>query len=710
MRKIALFLFFNLLILNLLFSQEHSEFMKDLQDEFVRAKAIHFSVSQQECIPLFNKIIEDAGLIFDKASEEDLQVLEAMVLDSHMFIGITYYNTGQLDSANAEFKMIVVKNPDYNPDASIISSTIINAFEKIRKENTAAVNITTNPEGAKIFIDTRLIGESPLKNKRINYGNYELRINKPNYGEIVRNIDVNKDVNIKEDLERTAASLEVRTCPPDVDVYLNDKFVGSTDSESYKPGNRSIYSGTDIISDPLIINEIPIGQVTVTFSSACYRTETREVYIESIDDYKIDEIFMLSQTGSIELIGDLSGARVYIDDQPYNMQMNLIENICYGDHIIRVVDIKGGIWTKKVKIDSSRRKFEEVVFKPTILWLGLYDRNGQSFESPNIEEFNKLLDRMQSYNIFFDDLRNDVRYAELYSLVMNGGSSEELREVLQSLHSKYNFDVIAFGILDPLSIDREFDVHFYHFSHHKPSVMRLATKETAFLYNFIINMDKDIVFTENWVGMELISNPSENNGLIVVKVYPGSPANSIGIENYDLIMSVDGNEINSAEEFREYLSTISIDDKIVLQISRLKGTVDMEIPVSVIPREYGYSRDLNYNLILAKIFFSLNKEKRPFFRDVYYLNMGLCYMHFGLYEKALKEGFSMISNYSNLGIMYGSPELYSGICSYNLGSIDRARALLSSAVLKEDSIFGDFPYYSVKNISNFYLFLIGAIQ
>ncbi len=690
--------------------QEINGITSAVMDEFARAKAVHFSVSQQECIPMFNKIIEDVNQIYEQIPDDEITALDAVIHDSHMYIGITHYNAGQIEDASREFRKIVLLNPDYMPDSSIISSTIINTFDKIRRESTASVNISTVPENAQVFIGSKAAGNTPVKDKRLIYGQYQLKIYKPNYAEIIRDIEVNKDISIKENLERISASLEVRTCPPDVEIYVEERPAGTTSSPGYIPANPYIYTETGTFSDPFIINEIPMGSVRITFSRMCYKTETREVYIESAEDYRIDDVVMQSSTGSIELVGDIAGARVYINDQPYSMQRNIIDNICLGEHIIKVVNDSGGVWTKKVRIDSNRRKFEEIIFKPTILWLGLYDRSGEKFISSNIEEFDRLLERMRNYNIFSDTLSNDPMYRSLFQSALAGDYGADTGDFLSMLHGKYNFDIIALGILDPLSIDREFDVYFYHFSHSRPSVIRLATKESAFMYNFIINMDKDISFTENWLGMDLISNPAGEQGLIVVRVYPGSPAESLGMENYDHILSVNGSAINQVQDFREFLAGMGIDEKVSLKISRHSKTMDAEIPVSLIPREYGYNRDMNYNLILANIYFNLRNEKRPFFKDIYYLNTGLCYMHFGLYEKALKEGFSMISSYSNLGIMHGSPELYSGICSYNIGSVDRARALFSGAVLKEESIFGDFPYYSVRNISNFYLFLIGAIQ
>lgn len=708
MKSFLIYIFLVIFVSQFIYSSNISDIISDLKDNYESARAIHFSVSQSECIPLFNDIIDKIESIIDDLEDDGIiNDLEKMLLDSHMFIGITYFNAGEEEEAISEFKKIISIDTNYSPDRSLISNTIINAFDNVRKENTALLAINTKPEGATVWLNDEIIGRTPLKDKRFSYGRYDLKIKKPNYEEIVMDLDLNRDIQLNEELNRIYSSIVLTTSPPGIDVYLNDSFIGTTESELFRVDHKYIYQETDIISETFSINEVPEGRVTVTLSGPCYKTVTRNYLIEYIDDFEVETIYMEKNIGSIEFIGDIHGARVYINNELYNIQRNIIENICYGEHLIKIVNPDAGVWTQNIKIDSERRIFAQIEYKPTILWLGLYDRSYNLLRDSSVQEFNSLLERLDNYNILFED----ISAHEHFGNIIRGSADDQVKiEDLQALHKDYNYDIIAFGIMDPLSIDREFDIYFYHYSHAKPFIDRLSIKESTYLYNFIINLDKNIIFAENWIGFDLISNSSPEGGLIVINVHSNSPAMGAGIEKYDLIMSVDDNRIETIEDFREYIADLSIDDKILLNIKRTERLMDIEVAVSMIPRDYGYQRNYNYNLILADLIFRLPNEKMEFFKDIYYLNIGLCYMHFGLYQRALNDGFGRINNFSNLGIMYGSPELYSGICSYNLGAVDRARSLFSSAALRSDSVFGDQPYYSVTNIANFYLFLLGIIQ
>lgn len=57
-------------------------------------------------------------------------------------------------------------------------------------------------------------------------------------------------------------------------------------------------------------------------------------------------------------------------------------------------------------------------------------------------------------------------------------------------------------------------------------------------------------------------------GVVVMEVYPSSPANSAGIEPGDVIMSINGELIKSENKALEIFTDAKVDDKLKLKIKR----------------------------------------------------------------------------------------------------------------------------------------------
>jgi len=74
---------------------------------------------------------------------------------------------------------------------------------------------------------------------------------------------------------------------------------------------------------------------------------------------------------------------------------------------------------------------------------------------------------------------------------------------------------------------------------------------------------------------------SSPSGVVVVEVVPGSPADSVGISNGDIIFQIDGEDVNSAEEFRLHVGeAIQTESVVVLLRDGESGKVGyLEIPI-----------------------------------------------------------------------------------------------------------------------------------
>ena len=70
-------------------------------------------------------------------------------------------------------------------------------------------------------------------------------------------------------------------------------------------------------------------------------------------------------------------------------------------------------------------------------------------------------------------------------------------------------------------------------------------------------------------------------GLLVVKVVPGSPADAVGIEAGDIIMKVNGNYIRSVSELKNYIEDAASRGYVDLEIMKRNRLVKIRVPIII---------------------------------------------------------------------------------------------------------------------------------
>ena len=88
------------------------------------------------------------------------------------------------------------------------------------------VNIDSNPQGAKLFINDEMRGTTPLK-LSLPPASYALKLEKATFNTLTTNIDVMKDNEVfKFDLTNQEGSVYITTIPDKAMVFVDETFVG----------------------------------------------------------------------------------------------------------------------------------------------------------------------------------------------------------------------------------------------------------------------------------------------------------------------------------------------------------------------------------------------------------------------------------------------------------------------------------------------------
>lgn len=109
---------------------------------------------------------------------------------------------------------------------------------------------------------------------------------------------------------------------------------------------------------------------------------------------------------------------------------------------------------------------------------------------------------------------------------------------------------------------------------------------TSTITSVLENLKNDIPVPKPYVGIYM-SELTEaglgalgiDNGIVITGVIEGSPAESAGLQPYDVILQIDGEDITSAEQIQELISSKQVGDKITMRILRDDQTANIGLTI-----------------------------------------------------------------------------------------------------------------------------------
>lgn len=174
------------------------------------------------------------------------------------------------------------------------------------------VNIDTNPQGAKLFINDEMRGTTPLK-LSLAPSSYTLKLEKATFNTLTTNIDVMKDNEVfKFDLTNQEDSVYITTIPDKAMVYIDETFVGLSNLK-YKRDLENVHRVK------VSLQGFRVQEKTIDFSR------------------ERDIIFNLEKSFyDLNIKTNPQGAVVYIDEI-YKGETPLTVQLPEGDHSLRLV-------------------------------------------------------------------------------------------------------------------------------------------------------------------------------------------------------------------------------------------------------------------------------------------------------------------------------------------------------------------------------------
>lgn len=294
--------------------------------------------------------IESATLIIRATPDE------ATIYIDDEKVGTGYVRTKVSVGAEHRYK---VKCEDYFPKegVEIFSTKTEKTLDVELEPNFGWITVTTNPEGADVYVDGKKVGVTPYVFEKIKRGNHKVEVKKERYATHVQMVTIqvgeqNDDLeNLTLEVEDVAyGKLSLYATPDGADITIDGVFKGKT---------------------PQTL-ELPAGKHEVELSITGYNPAVRTVFIEEMETEVINVV--LSKAREITVITDKDGDDVFIDGQHAGVSP-LKVNLDFGEHEVKAT--RGGK-SASTKIDVKQVGGEDVV-RLRLLGNETFTVNGVSF-------------------------------------------------------------------------------------------------------------------------------------------------------------------------------------------------------------------------------------------------------------------------------------------------------------------------------------------
>jgi len=668
---------------------------QELNRILARAESLFDSPDQSRAIPDLNEIVRrlegyvQTGQL--RPAWRDIYV-SALVMRGQILYGL-----GEFQKAEEDFKKILEANPDYRMDPMQVSPKIVADFDEVRGKAIGHLTVRSAPPVAEVKIDGQLLGVTPLVGKNLTRGEYRLTVSLLGYRDHEEIIVVEPGVLIDRDvnLEMNAGDCILFTSPAGVSVYLDGKLKGETSGEAPARDAEFIRKhGLDPkeASAPFIIPLVSLGQHKLTLSKRGWTTKAYTLNVHEGEN-KIAPVVLQPSRCSLVVKSTPSGASVFLDNEtnPLGETPLQARDVYTGDVKVRVVFDGKGTWSEVLDLKKDERVEVDCAPRPTCLFAGILD---PSQENPSLakELTDQWIESLRGFQRVNRILPGDVDYPDdvLFG-TRRFQDTASLRKGVLDLARGGEADLVLLGLLGASDGLSGPPLHIELLSVHHEGVDRTTfpANDPEAHRRWLNEVNQaDLRIRMPWLGAVVVDT-SILPGAHVAFVVPQGPAAEAGLSPGDAIVEVNGRQVVEVSGLLTLLDETQPGQTLSLRLKRDDKEVDLDAEVGSSPRLLPLAdRDILYNMALEEMLLRRTLSSGED-RQIAQLNLALCLMHFGEYERALSTSLQPLRLDRPYGVNDATVQYYIGECFRHLGRDAEAAAAYEKAI---NAAGGTFEY------------------
>lgn len=548
MRKIAALLLLSVLPLA---AQVTMEEVGALSDQLDKASDAFRSYKFDKSVEILNSLIATLDEWEKSGSLQESD--EALYKKALEIRGVSYFHLGKDQNSKEDFARLIRMDPDLNPEITS-SSKIMRYYNTIRDSMAGSLILLTSPSDASVTID----GKSFSGNRTIRLleGLHILKASAMGYNTFSREIQVQAGKSVQEtvSLRPNARRVYFFIKPGGAKLFVDGKFAGSADTPASGRAEWAQYvSGTGCDPAGYFAIEalyLPPGDHRIEIAAPCYATRkfTIPVALDAVGNKPgyIKPIELARETLNFRIISHPGSASVEIDGTNLGTTPLELKNFCSGSHLVRVFKKGQGEYSRNIELKGTAPFDLKVMLRPTLLWLGstrdqeVPPETFGAFEAavrtalPDISSFNLVFSREE--NPFLPDtfFTRGVSQTEQLALAKEMCAKYQAEGVLVAkLNSEGDKVTVALRLYVP-GIDG-FD---------ETKSLLIDARDPSFLV-------KKFDSRKEAVPRSPVLYDDGAGGLLVLRAGGCGPSLVPG----DRVMSINGSQVQSAEEASELLNT-----------------------------------------------------------------------------------------------------------------------------------------------------------
>jgi len=202
-----------------------------------------------------------------------------------------------------------------------------------KDEEKGSIEINTDPAKAEVYLNSKKVGNSPLKLTDIPAGEYTIKLIANGYATVEDIVLIEKDkVTEFEKKMRAIGGLNILTEPTDAQIYINDKLIGNS---------------------PIKLDNVSPGEYIVKVLAPGYAPDVKKVLVNKgkVQEYKAK----LKKLFTINIISKPAGAEVIINDKSVGKTPLKQTEIDGTRLFIKVQKENYQVWQKEILVKKDEQ-------------------------------------------------------------------------------------------------------------------------------------------------------------------------------------------------------------------------------------------------------------------------------------------------------------------------------------------------------------------
>ena len=675
------------------------------QDALARAVAEFDGPQQSRSIVVFDELIarlEALGARSLPPRGKDI------LAQAYEYRGRAYFGIGLSEKASDNFRQLVQLRPDASLSKERVSPKVVELFESVKRTLVGRIAVSSEPAGATVTLVSpgglrTELGLTDFFPIEVLAGEYAVEVSRPGYKTETLAVSIAAEATETRavPLTRVLASAFLIVEPAGVEVWV-DGELRATSSGSLAPELHEAARARGL--DPtraaarVEIPNLSLGSHALELRRRCYAGAKRTLETPQPQDYPVDPIKLEDSLASLKLTSDPPGARILLNGEARGVTPAQIDGICSGK--VRVeVKHTAGKFIKDLVLEKDEAVSLDCPIRPTLAFIGVEAANaaGLRYLSDADEKIQANLSRLGSLNFItapreaVDRMLEQDKLTRQALLPGSGSDPDLVRKVTLRMATSLEVQGFLVAVLPEERLQRTARLHLLAAGNTKAEAVDVTFADAPAYEPLIKRLDAQFRSERPWSGLVTVDTLL-HEGVPVLRVVPGSPAEKAGIAAGDLVLGADGQAVKQTADLLAAVEAKKVGDRLVLQV---KGAASgsqprgVELALGSSAREIPlFDPDLVYNKVMMDL--RAVVEGYPGSEGAAYawLNLAICAMHFADYAGAheyLQKAKAELP--LRPGLSRGTALYYLGLTLDKLGYRPQAvEAYRAAAELKEATL------------------------